>query len=137
MKKYILDASFILTSFASKAPEVRSRLKSILLDVKENKAQIYAPELIHFELGNGIRFSYQDSVDRQLVFESCIQLPMQLFHFENHHLQQILEQCAQTQTTYYDSSYHYLAILLNGVFLTCDQVYFKKAKNLGYIELVK
>jgi len=38
------------------------------------------------------------------------------------------------KASFYDTSYHFLAKLLKGDFITCDTEYFKKAKKLGNIK---
>jgi len=38
------------------------------------------------------------------------------------------------KASFYDTSYHVLAKLLKGDFITCDIEYFKKAKELGKIK---
>jgi len=38
------------------------------------------------------------------------------------------------KTSFYDTSYHFLAKLLKRDFITCDTEYFKKAEKLGNIE---
>jgi len=39
--------------------------------------------------------------------------------------------------SFYDASYHALAISENATFLTCDKKYYEKTKRLGHIKLLK
>jgi hypothetical protein len=68
--------------------------------------------------------------------EKFSQLPIEFFSFKANHIKEILKLAYRFQTTVYDTAYHFLAKLLDGVFFTSDKDYFKKAKNLGSIVLV-
>ena len=38
--------------------------------------------------------------------------------------------------TFYDSAYHVLALRTNGLYLTADEKYLKRAKRKGHVELL-
>jgi len=68
--------------------------------------------------------------------EKFLKLPIEFFGFSEVHYIKILNLSYQFGTSFYDTSYHFLAKLLKGVFLTADKDYFKKARGFGCIKLL-
>ena len=135
MKKYILDASIFLKAILNEDEKEARLVEKVFLEVSKKKAIVYAPTFILLEFTNGLRFSLNDESLVILSLEKFFQLPIELFSFKTIHVKEILKLSFRLQTTVYDTAYHFLAKLLNGIFLTADEEYFKKAKRLGDIVL--
>lgn len=136
MKKYILDASVILTFLLSKNQALEKKFIKILKQAKAGEVKLCSTYLLPLEIGNGARYSLSEEDLASEVFSKFSRLPVQLSFFTTPQLLKILRLSYLYQTSFYDSSYHFLAKFLKGVFLTTDREYFKKAKKLGQIELL-
>ena len=136
MKTYVLDASVIISFLLEKNPRLEKKVIKILKEVKRGKARLYSSPLLPLEVGNGLRYSLADEQLAAEALEKFLDLPINFFSFTSPHYSKILKLSYLLKTSFYDTSYHFLAQLLKGVFLTCDQEYFKKAKSLGKIELL-
>ena len=135
MKKYVVDASIVLTALLSEDTKVASRFKLLLKNAKKKKIEIWSTSQLPVEVANGLRFSLTDVLQAREAFERFSLLPIQLFSITQIHTAEILKLSYQLQTTVYDTAYHYVAQLLEAIFLTCDEQYYKRAKELGGILL--
>ena len=136
MKKYVLDASVYLNAILNQEEKAHKFTEEVFTEVIKKKAIIYAPNFILLEFANGLRFSLNNESLSILSLEKFSQLPIEFFSFKPSHIKEILTIAYRFKTTVYDSSYHFLAKILDGVFYTSDFQYFKKAKSLGNIMLV-
>lgn len=136
MNYYVLDASVVLTFLSEKRPLVAREFGKVLKEAKHGKARLYSTHLLPLEVGNGLRFSLTDEELACETFKKLFNLPINLRGFSLSQLIKILKLSFQFKTSFYDTSYHFLAKLLKGIFLTSDSQYFKKAKELGNIELL-
>lgn len=136
MTAYILDASVVVNLLLGKENRAAAAVKRILKEAEKGKTKTYSSPLLIFEVGNSLRYALTDSLIADEPFQQFLDLPISYFEFEQGHHLQILKQSYSLKTSFYDTSYHFLAQLLDGTFLTADEDYFKKAKNLGHIELV-
>jgi len=135
MKIYVLDASVILTFLLEKSSSTKKNFIKFLNQAKSGKIKLTSSYLLPLELGNGLRFSLRDEDLAKKVLENFLKLPIGYFVFSEIHYEKILALSYQLGTSFYDTSYHFLAKLLKGVFLTADKEYFEKAKNIGDIKL--
>lgn len=136
MKIYSLDASVILFFFREKESLVAQRVKNILREVKQNKANLYSHQFLFLELANGLRYSCKKQEDALIIYTQIGHLPVKAFELSHKHIQEVIKLSYQLNTTVYDTSYHYLAKILGGIFLTCDKEYYKKARKISDIELL-
>lgn len=136
MNFYVLDASVVLTFLSEGRPLVAKKFSKILKEAKDGKAKLCSTCFLPLEIGNGLRFSLTDEDLAKEALEKFFNLPIDLVAFSSPQLAKIFELSYQLRTSFYDTSYHFLAQLRKGAFLTCDAKYFKKAKELGSIELL-
>jgi len=133
---YIIDSSIVLRSLLLPDSRVAKRLKRIDGEVEHGEAKIYAPQLLVTEVANGLRFS-ETSVDKaQGILRDFFDFELTYFELSNVNILGILNLSYELGTTVYDTTYHYLAMMLEGRFITCDKAYHKAAKHLGNIELL-
>jgi len=70
-------------------------------------------------------------------YEKFLDLGLEIYTPDSNGVEQIILMAFEIDATVYDCSYHFVANELGGIFLTCDKEYFKKAKKLGSIELIR
>lgn len=136
MKNYVLDASVVLTFLLGKGSVVKRNFSKVLKQTKSGEVRLYSSYLLPLEVGNGLRYSLSDKALADEVLQKFLNLPIEFFIFSPAHYSKILQLSYFFETSFYDTSYHFLAKLLKGVFLTCDSEYFKKAKKLGHVKLL-
>ncbi len=128
----IVDASVLLTAIIGDKRKAERQLRTIL-DDKTRSVSILPFTPIEF--ANGVRFSIRDvSIAKQALKRfSALTLPVVPIVSQDVHA--IMELSYRLYTTVYDTSYHYVALIHEGLFITCDRSYYKKASRLGHIEL--
>lgn len=136
MTNYILDASVILTFLLGKNLLFEKKFIRILKMVKNNKVKLYSSYLLPLEVGNGLRYSIKDKRLSEKGLQNFLNLPIEFFTLSPAHYLKILILSYLFKSSFYDASYHFLAKLLKGTFLTCDSEYFQKAKKFGNIKLL-
>jgi len=137
MKNIIIDASFILQTLLSPESNVAIVSKKIFKDQKSKRIKIYSTSFMPLEIANGLRFSFKEQKLAEEIFSKFALLKIEYFALNSQQIQTMLSMSYNLKTTVYDTSYHFLAKLLGGVFYTCDKEYFQKAKKEGNIILVK
>lgn len=133
MKLFVLDASVVLYHYLHETNTVTKRLVNIFELVEKGKAEIVSLSLIYQEVANGVLYSQQELEVQEGVLQSFLSLPLAIEQLEVSDFMQVFELARRQKTTAYDTSYHYLAYKLGGVFLTCDRKYYK-TQTLGQIE---
>lgn len=136
MKVYVLDASVILNFLLGKDKLSKKRFINLLKQVRLNKISLHATYLLPLEVGNGLLYFLSDKFLAKETLEKFLNLPINFFIFRPSHYLKILRLSQDFGTSFYDASYHFLAKLLKGTFLTSDEQYFKKAKESGNIKLL-
>ncbi len=136
MNTYVLDASVVVNFLLGKDNRAAAEVRRVLKETEKGRTKAYSLALLVFEVGNSLRYALLDPLFADEPFRKFLDLPISYFELaEGHHLQ-ILKQSYSLKTSFYDTAYHFLALLLDGTFLTADSDYFKKAKSLGSIRLV-
>lgn len=137
MKKFVVDASFTLKSLLNEKKSVSIRFRKLFKEAESGKVKVLAPRFIFSEVANAIRYSTKDSEEALGTFNDFLVLPIEFIDLDEVDYRKTIEISYSQNTTVYDTSYHVLAKAHNATFLTCDYEYYKKAKVLGDIELVK
>ncbi|MBI3558988.1 type II toxin-antitoxin system VapC family toxin [Candidatus Gottesmanbacteria bacterium] len=136
MNIYIFDTSLVVAVILKENDRAASFVKKIERNVKNGKAKIVVPGFLLLELSNALRFKIIDKDKAERAFLSFFKIPVSLENFTVGQVKEIQGKAYEMGTTVYDTSYHYLAKMLDGVFITCDRNYFDKAKLWGNIKLV-
>lgn len=137
MTKYVVDASVILKTILQEDATVSDKFNVILQEVKSKKAELYSIKFLKTEVANGIRFGERDKDLGFKYYDIFLSLPIKCVTLSKSQHKGCLPLSYELGTTVYDTSYHVLAKAQNAIFLTCDEDYYKKAKDLGGIELIK
>lgn len=136
MKIYVLDASVIVSVILKENKEATKLVNGIKTEIKNNKAKIVVPSFLLLELSNALRFRIVNKDKAADAFLSFFKIQVSLENFTVEQVKEIQGKAYEMGTTVYDTSYHYLAKMLDGTFTTCDRNYFAKAKLWGNIKLI-
>lgn len=136
MKDYIIDASVALCMALKEDQETVKRMGSLVKKVERRKARLWSTVFFRQEFCNGLRYSDKNKEEILIIWRRFQKLPIINAELERNFLSSVIILSKKLNTTVYDTAYHYLAMILNGTFLTRDKKYYQKAKKLGNIELI-
>lgn len=137
MTNYIIDASVILKVILKEDISISNKYNKFVEMVKNKKAEFYSVKFLKTEVANGIRFGEKDKDLGLKIYDIFLGLPIKYITLSKQQYKNCLKLSYELSTTVYDTSYHILAKIYNGIFLTCDKEYYKKAKSLGDIEVLE
>lgn len=137
MITYILDASTVLNFLMKPEYPATKEFAKIIRDAEDNKVELFSTNLLPLEVGNGLRYAFENENLAKEPLEAFLNLRISYISLNNTQYSETLRLSYQLKSTFYDTSYHILALFLKGVFLTSDEKYFNKAKELGSIKLLK
>ena len=100
------------------------------------KVELLSQKLLTLEVANGFRFGTSEVSEALKYFNVFLKLPIKYFSPTETQQRKVIEVSYDLGTTVYDTSYHILAKAHNAIFLTCDEDYYKKAKDLGDINFL-
>jgi len=124
----VLDASVAFKWFVRDEVfwEIANKL---LIQFLENQIEFHAPHLLKYELANSLYKAQKASNARispfqcQIVYKRFFQLPIKFHIFHDSEMQSILEFSVKFNRNFYDSTYVWLAGVLDCEWLTCDEKY--------------
>jgi predicted nucleic acid-binding protein len=134
--KFVFDASIFVNVFLTQNNDIHLKCEKYFQDFLNNKIEVYSLNLLDFEFSNALRYALPSSVALSRPLEDFSKLNINYINLDLLGLQSISEMAYKTDTTIYDSSYHYLALMLDGIMLTCDKKYYQKAEKFGNITLI-
>jgi len=137
MKYYIIDASVIVAIFIEKDKESKKIYLRLINEIEKKKALLLAPSFTLFEVANALRFSKEDKWPVFDLWELISKAPIHYYNYNDLNISffpSIALLSRKLGTAFYDTYYHYLAMILDGTFLTRDRAYYNKAKKLGNIK---
>lgn len=133
--KLVLDLSVLIKWFALEVDDLEAA-RSIESDFLAGIYKILMPVFYTWELNNYLSRNF-DSHTATSIYS----------HFKSYKFQyydlnlkitklafEIIEK--SSKISFYDASYHALAICENATFVTSDKTYFEKTKKLGHIKLL-
>lgn len=134
--KIVLDTSVIIKWYALEE-EGRANALKIASDYKDGKIEIVMPVFYLWEVNNYL--------SRYFKMESAYSIysNLKLLRFKEYELSHSLTKLSFqiikkiSGISFYDASFHALAIQENAILITCDEKYFHKTKKLGHIKLLK
>ena len=135
MKHYVFDASFVLAFLLHENLKAVSLAKKISHEVTRGQARVSSTNLLSLEVANALRFKLLESNEAAILYKKFSDLTISCQDFSTDQVLTIQQHAYQFNTTVYDTSYHFLAKFLDGIFVTCDADYFKRASAWGNIKL--
>lgn len=134
-KLYIVDSSVLIKWYNVNEVLVDEALR-VRNAFLEKKIHIHLPILCMWEFCNFFGRNYDVNTASSILANlQNYKLPSFHLNFTVSNLAfQIMEKLKNV--SFYDASYHALAIHQNGTFLTCDKRYVEKAAEFGHIQLL-
>ncbi|MBM3256250.1 MAG: type II toxin-antitoxin system VapC family toxin [Candidatus Moranbacteria bacterium] len=134
MKKYVLDASAVLSMVLSEDKDAMAIFLDLAEKAENQKVELYSTVFFRHEVANGLRYSNKSKLEILEIWKYFVKLPIICGDPERNFLGSVANLSRKLGTTVYDTSYHYLAMITDGTFLTRDRGYYEKAKKLGNIK---
>lgn len=126
MKLVVPDASVLLKWVL---PEEREPHAGQAIAVRDafvaGRIRLLVPALWFYEVGNVLVMHYADSAAERLAALAAFRIPEA--RPTAAWRERIVKLAAQRGVTFYDASYHALAEVLDGIFVTADEKYLRKA----------
>ena len=128
---YILDASILIKIVLKE--EDSWRVEQIFSDIRTHKNKLLSCELWLYETFNtlGRKLSYGEAVGALEVFADT---PFEVLKSDVNTALQLMQKFPKI--SFYDASYHALAIEHEGVFITADRKYYEITKEAGNVMLL-
>ena len=136
-KPLLVPDTSVMLKWCVKEKEDRRQVKKMQGDFLERNINIIVPALLGWELNNYLGRSYpaELALAKYSYFKTFRLTESLLLNLEVSGLAfRIMKKAG---VTFYDASYHALALLLKGTFLTADKKYYEKAKGFGNIKLLR
>ena len=135
MEIFVPDASVILKWTIGLESEPDQEEAINILDAwVAGKSEIALPEVWAFEVGNFLGRVAPDSALEKM--EMLLDFRFRTRELDREICKLVFDLMKDLSVSFYDASYHALAIEIGGVFITADNRYYDKAKSLGNIELL-
>lgn len=135
MKIFVPDASVILKwAIGLESEPDREKAFRILDAWVGNNIEIVLPELWVFEVGNFLGRMVPDSALEKM--ETLLDFRFKTKELDKETCKSIFELMKDLSVSFYDASYHALAQMMGGVFITTDDKYYQKARAKGNIEFL-
>lgn len=136
MNTYVLDASLAIAVMLKENFKATAFVKKIQKEINQGKSKIIAPQFLLLEVANALRFRIPKKEESQKVLKDFSKIPISFQEFNASQIAEIQNFAYEFNTTVYDTTYHYLAKILDGTFVTCDRAYFQKSKSWGNIKIL-
>ena len=137
MKHCVVDASIILSIFLERDKKTFSEYRRLISLVEKRKVKLWAPDYMLFEVANVLGYSKEEKWKIFTIWDLIRKAPIKYIghnELNSSFFPSIALLSRKLGTSFYDTYYHYLAMIMEGTFLTRDKKYYQKAKKLGNIK---
>jgi len=134
MKSYVIDASVVATSLLRSKATVAVIFQGLLEKAERGDIALLSSKLLLIEVANALRFGVKEKDKSLVIYKDFLDLPIQTLNLSKSLLELSLKISYELGASVYDTSYHVLAKAHRATFLTCDDSYVRKAKQMGSIE---
>lgn len=135
IEKFVLDSSVVIKWFTLKVD--KQKAENIKKRFLEGKAHIAVPDLLLYEVSNGLRYlSTLSKSDIKGAVSTIFDLGIGIVVPEEELIHQAIEISKDFGTSLYDAIFISLAKILNYELLTADQSLHQKTKILGFVRLL-
>jgi len=136
MKNYVVDASVIIKWVLGDERESdHEKAMNLLNEWCEGYADISAPELWKFEVGNFLGRSLNDEASEKM--DTLLDLNIKGIEFTDKMFRQCFAWMKDHSITFYDASYLAAAFEVGGVLITADEKFVNKMKKMKQVCLLK
>lgn len=136
MMVVVPDASIIL-KWLLPGPEEADTNKALQIRdaFVQDECRLYVPSLWYYEVGNTLARKFPEFAAPLL--KSVMNLNMEECGIQQNLLESTLDLVRRFNVTFYDASYHAIALQHEGVFVTADRKYFSKTEAVGSVCLLQ
>lgn len=132
---FIIDASILIKWLLNEKEDLFKALK-IIQDFMSQKIDLIVPTHCYYEILNTFGIKVPSKAITLYSQILMLQIPEQKLTLKNaFKALEIMRKISKV--SFYDASYHATAIENNGTFITADEKYYRKAKSLKHIILLK
>lgn len=136
MEIIVPDASIILKwALRDEEETERDKASSILYSFIEGRYEIVLPSLWVYEVGNILGMKHPESSKE--IMDILLDFEFEEYRMSKDICRLIFELINNLRVTFYDASYHALAIKQKGTFITSDKKYFNKVRDKSHIQLLE
>jgi len=136
MEIIVPDASIILKwALRDEEETERDKASSILYSFIEGRYEIVLPSLWVYEVGNILGMKHPESSKE--IMDILLDFEFEEYRMSKDICRLIFELINNLRVTFYDASYHALAIQQKGTFITSDKKYFNKVRDKSHIQLLE
>lgn len=134
-KLYIIDASVLLKLFIEETQDIEKAV-AIQTDFLKDKIRLGMPSSCLYEILNTLCRKFPDKAMVSLSQILMLNIEEYRLSLENSYRAMTIMQ-KFPRVSFYDASYHAIAIENNGIFVTSDENYYQKTRSLKHIKLLK
>jgi predicted nucleic acid-binding protein len=136
MKTIVPDASVILKWSLEKEQEPDfAKAFNVLQQFLEEKIQIILPTLWRYEVGNILGLKHP--AHARAMMQTLLSYQFDEHPLEEDYCLQVLDFLREVKNiTFYDASYHVLAVMKKAVCVTADHLYYQRSKRKGSLLLL-
>lgn len=131
MNVAVVDASVILKWVLEQDEEELEQARAVQRAAVQGELRLLVPTLWRFEVGNTLVRKVPDQAETWLRL--CEGSGLEEAAVTDEVQARTVELCRGYGVTFYDASYHALALVNNGTFVTADERYVAKAKASGSV----
>jgi len=136
MEIIVPDASIILKwALRDEEETERDKASSILYSFIEGRYEIVLPSLWVYEVGNILGMKHPESSKE--IMDILLDFEFEEYRMSKDICRLIFELINNLRVSFYDASYHALAIQQKGTFITSDKKYFNKVRDKSHIQLLE
>ena len=122
------DASIILKWVLPRENEPYSKqAHAISQAVYDNEIDLVVPSLWVYEVGNVLTIKYPEVA--QVLLAHLLNLNIPVAHPSSRQIELTTKLVARHTVTFYDASYHALAVTTGALFVTADEKFLRKVSN--------
>lgn len=128
-KPVVIDSSVTVKWLNRDNEKFLSEADSVLRDLEQKKVQLFAPELVKYEIGNAL-LNKKISLEQMLTsIERFYNIPLEFIAFDLGLAQNAFEIAHQEKITYYDACFLALAQKLGATLVTDNPKHQKKLSS--------
>lgn len=138
MKGTIVCDSSVIVKWISSQDELRlEQANKILNDAKDNKVQLFVPELAKYEVGNALLLSKKiPAKNIKISLTTLYSLPVKFVSESYSQAEETYEIGEKAKITYYDACFISLAKSLNAILVTDNPKHQARVKDVKVVALV-
>jgi predicted nucleic acid-binding protein len=134
--KIVPDASIILKWVLPRENEPYSRqAHAISQAFYDNEIDLIVPSLWVYEVGNVLTVKYPEVA--RVLLTHLVNLNIPVAHLSSSQIELTIRLVALHAVTFYDASYHALAVTTGALFVTADEKFLRKVSNDKFCQHIR